>query len=439
MPLLERVPPHNFDAERALLGCMMLCPDAARQAVTLVTPQDFYAPEHAILCDAIIALYGDGANVDLVTTEDLLRNRGVLDDVGGTSAIVDIVSSVPSTANARDYAHIVLDKSRRRSAIAAMSQRAFDLYDGGIHTEKSLSQAITDLSTVQGRGDESDIVDVAQAIAELDNMDTEESVVSVPCPLLPLNNVLGGYQGDGLYIIAGQAGTGKTMLAHQSIVEAAAHDKHTLLFSCEMPPREVAARLLSQVSGVPVGIREGRMSYPETQEDAVARAGEWLVEHGRPYINILRDSNVTVDHVEAKASEMHRLGRCDMVVVDYLQLMTPPEAPTRAEAVGMMTRRLKQMAMRLHIPVLALSQLNRKVDARGNYARPRLGDLKDSGSIEQDANVVIFAHRPDMNSENTEDREHASLVVAKNRGGQLVDIHVRFDEGGLRFVPRGVL
>ena len=415
-----RVPPHDLAAERALLGAMLLTAAAIADAVELTAAADFYRPAHAHVFDAVAALYGAGEPVDTVTVAAELQRSGLLEAVGGAGALVEIQASTPVAGNAGHYADIVAKNATLRRLIGAASEVAELAYSRPADVDAALDQAESMIFSVAGGAAASSLESlytlIDKGVEHLEKLYQHgQSLTGVPTGFTDLDNLLLGLQPSTLVILGARPGIGKTSLA-LGMAAAAAMDarRPVLFFSLEMSHLELTQRLLCSEAQVSTqNIRSGRLSDNDWKRvnaavGHLAEAPLWIDDN--PSTSVLE--------IRAKARRKHaEWGDLGLVVVDYLQLMGGRlGAESRQVEVSEMSRGLKILARELECPVVALSQLSRAPEARSDK-RPMLADLRESGAIEQDADVVMFLYRDEMYNSDTSDRGIAELQVAKHRTG----------------------
>ncbi len=415
-----RVPPHDLAAERALLGAMLLTAEAIADAVELTSAEDFYRPAHAHVFDAVAALYGSGEPVDSVTVSAELQRTGLLEAVGGAGALVEMQASTPVAGNASYYAELVAKNATLRRLIGAAGEVSELAFSRPADIDAALDQAEAMIFSVASGTSastmESLYVLVDKGVEHLEQLYQHgQSLTGLPTGFTDLDNLLLGLQPSSLAILGARPGIGKTSLA-LGMAAAAAMDasRPVLFFSLEMSHLELTQRLFCSEAQVSTqNIRSGRLNDTEWTKlnAAVGRLAEaplWIDDN----------PNTTVLEIRAKARRKHAdWGDLGLVVVDYLQLMGGrTSAESRQVEVSEMSRGLKILARELKCPVVALSQLSRAPESRADK-RPMLADLRESGAIEQDADVVMFLYRDEMYNSDTSDRGIAELHVAKHRTG----------------------
>jgi len=435
----QRVPPHNLDAEASLLGAMMLSRDAIAAALECCAAEDFYKPAHGHVFEAITDLYNRGEPVDPVTVADELSRSGLLELVGGLPALVSLQAETPATGNASRYARIVEEHSLLRRLIhvaGEIAEMGYSLPDDVVETLDRAESLVFDVTERRVTDSLKPLTELLSASMDrLERLyDRGQSITGVPTGYIDLDEKLFGLQPSSLVIVGARPAMGKTafalgMAAHAAMVAGVP----TLVFSLEMSSEELTSRLLVQESRVDAGrLRNGRLAESDWPKisTAVARLGQ-------APLFIDDNPNTTVMEIRAKARRLKaRQGALGLIVVDYLQLMQAHggghSAENRQLEVSAISRGLKILARELEVPVVALSQLSRQLEARSDK-RPVLADLRESGSLEQDADVVLFLYRDEMYHPESADRGVAEVIVAKHRNGPTGKISLAFLEHYTRF------
>lgn len=417
-----RVPPHNPDAEKSVLGCMMQDREALSAALEMLTAEDFYQPANREIFDAMHMLNVQGLPVDLVTVDEELTRRGTLEGAGGFAYLVELSQSMPSTVNAKAYMQIVDEKSTLRRMITATSDIASACYaqtQGVGDILAAAEKAIFDI--VMRRSEGSALAHIADVLPDT-YLRIEQLVRlkggfdGVPTGFVDLDNLLTGLHGGELVIVGARPSMGKSSFG-MNVVDYAATmaGKTAAVFSLEMPKDQLAMRLLCGDARVDMqAVRHGALH----DEDWV-RLSAALGPLAAANIYIDDTSGITPSQLRSRCRRLKMERGLDLIVVDYLQLMA---ADTRAEnrqhEVSEISRGLKSIAKELNVPLVALAQLSR-AGAQRSDKRPILSDLRDSGAIEQDADVILFLHREEYYDPNTEDKNVAEVIVAKQRNGPL--------------------
>jgi len=432
-----RVPPQDLDAERAVLGGMLLSKEAIGDVVSLLKGSDFYRPAHETVFNAVLDLYTRGEPADPITVSAVLKERGDLVRIGGPSTLHTLVQAVPTAANAEYYAEIVRDYAVRRRMTAAGSAIAALGFDGSGEVQELVAAAQTELATVDETRAEEDIVRVGESLGATLSLMEEicsgpRGLHGVPTGFADLDRLTNGLQPGQVVLIAARPAMGKSTLA-LDIARAAAihHGVPTVFFSLEMSRDEVTMRMLSAEARVGLHhIRGGEL----TDDD-----WERLAKVGGPIsaapLSIDDSTNLTALQIRSKSRREQQRRGLGLIVIDYLQLMQNGgrRAENRQAEVSEISRNIKLLAKELHVPVVALSQLNRGPEQRTDK-RPLVSDLRESGSLEQDADLVILLHREDAYEKESPRAGEADLIVAKHRNGPTATLSVAFQGHYSRFV-----
>ncbi|MDD5050269.1 MAG: replicative DNA helicase [Candidatus Pacebacteria bacterium] len=437
-PTKLRIPPQSLDAEKALLGSIMLRPEAINEVIDIVKSESFYAEKHRIIWTIMMELYAKSTPIDLLSLSSRLKEKDRLEQIGGSSYLTEIVNTVPSAANIRHYAEIVQKKWMMRGLIDASEFISHLGYDEAGELEEVLEKAekrvfeVTNFSTVHKFIELKDTLH--EAWERLDRLHkSKDEMRGIPTGFKDLDMKLAGFQKSDLIILAARPSMGKTSLALDIARQTALHHNVPVgIFSLEMSSQQLVDRMLASESHVDAWkLRTGRLSV-ETEfdqiRDSLARLSKAPIYiDDQPGNNILKMRSV--------ARRLKAEKGLGLIIVDYLQLMVPTNARSNDNLVQQVTeisRSLKHLARELDVPVLALSQLSRAVEQRGG--KPRLSDLRDSGSIEQDADVVMFIHREDKQKEDTGRPNIAEIMIEKHRNGPTGKIELYFDEKRATFL-----
>ena len=417
--LFDRVPPHDDNAEMATLGGMLMSKDAIGEVSQIVSVDDFYEPKHQTIYEAIIGKFSASEPADAVTVANRLSDSGDLDKVGGIDYLHSLIASVPTAANASYYAEIVHQRALLRRVIASgtkIAQLGYDAEGSQAQDVINMAQAeVYEMSTGRVRQDYAPVqAAVHDALDQIDSIQKGELQAGVPTGFQEIDEVTKGLQPGQMVVVAGRPAMGKSTLGVDFARSAAIHHHDTtILFSLEMSKVELAQRIISAETGVPLAaLRNADDIDPNrwnTLNNFYARLQDAPL--------FIDDSpNMSLMEIRAKCRRLKQTNDLKLVVIDYLQLMTSGKAvESRPQEVSEFSRALKLLAKELEVPVVALSQLNRGPEMR-NDKKPQLSDLRESGSIEQDAYVVFLVHRPDFYDE--EDRPgEADIIMAKHRNG----------------------
>jgi replicative DNA helicase len=434
-PVGGRVPPHNIEAEESLLGAMLLSRDAIADAIERVNAEDFYKPAHAEIFRAITSLYAQGEPADPVTVAEELRRSAPEAVAQDPSLLVSLQVNTPSAASAAYYARIVEEHALLRRLVSVAGEIAELGYSLPEDVDAALDRAETMVFEVAERR----VVDSMSSLRDLlahsiDHLEAlyarGDTVTGVPTGYVDLDHHLAGLQPSNLVVVGARPAMGKTSFALGMAAHAAMHARvPVLLFSLEMSHLELTQRLLCSDARVDAGrMRNGRLS-----ESDWAKISESIGRLAEAPVYIDDNPNLTVMDIRAKARRMMSRGGLGLVVVDYLQLMTGRNnAENRQVEVSEISRGLKILARELKVPVVALSQLSRNLEMRQDK-RPMLADLRESGSIEQDADVVLFIYRDEIYNPDSEDRGSAEILIAKHRNGPTGMVRLAFIDHYARF------
>ena len=417
-----RVPPNNQDAERSVLGCMMQDREALSMAFEVLTAEDFYQPANREIFDAMHTLNTQGMPVDLVTVDDELSRRGTLEGVGGTNYLIELSQFVPSTVNAKAYVQIVDEKSTLRRMIKAtgdISQACYAQTEQVSDILGAAEKSIFDI--IMRRNEGSTLKHIADVLPDtylrIEQLaELKGSIDGVPMGFVDLDNLLTGLHGGELIIVGARPSMGKSAFGLNITGYAGMHaGRSVAYFSLEMPNDQLAMRLLCSDARVDMqAVRHGSLR----DEDWVSLAST-LGPLAASKIYMDDTSGITPSQLRSRCRRLKMERGLDLVVVDYLQLMNADgRVENRQNEVSEISRNLKSIAKELNVPVVALAQLSR-AGAQRSDKRPILSDLRDSGAIEQDADVIMFLHREEYYDPNTEDKNIAEVIVAKQRNGPL--------------------
>lgn len=435
-----RTPPANIEAEKALLGAIILKPDVMHDISVTVYPESFYADKHRVIFDALENIFSNGDPIDTVSVVTKLKEMNQLDRVGGASYITELIETVPAAGNAMYYSGQVRDKSTLRDLIHAADDIAEIGYsdpetvDEALdQAEKKIFQATQSPSSQKFRPIGSALTEAWERFEHLTENPSDRR--GVPSGFTAIDNILAGFQKSDLIILAARPSMGKTTLALDLARNAALlHEKSVGIFSLEMSDQQLVDRMLAAESGVDSWkLRTGRLSNDDEYE---ALQGAMQKLNSAP-IHIIDEADMNIIKMRSATRRLMNEHGVDLIIVDYLQLMSPTATKSSDSMVQQITeisRSLKILAKEMNIPVVALSQLSRAVEQRGG--KPRLSDLRDSGSIEQDADVVMFIHREDkMNKDKESERPNiAEILVEKHRNGAVGVAELYFDGEHVRFL-----
>ncbi len=428
-PASRHVPPHNLDAEASLIGAMLLSRDAIADAIEVVSTENFYKPAHAHIFDAITTLYGAGEPSDPVTVADELDRAGLLETVGGPAVLVNLQIDTPATSSAARYANIIFERFQLRRLIEV----AGEISEIGYSKPDDVVKAIDTAEALMYKVAEGRVADTMAPISDLldANLDRLEelyergdAITGTQTGFIDLDELLSGFQPNALIIIGARPAMGKTSFVLNALTNAAVEtNRPVLMFSLEMSQLELTNRILCSEAKVDSkNVRDGQLTEKDWSKisHGVGRLAEAPI-----YID--DNPNLTIMEIRAKARRLKsRVGDLGMVVVDYIQLMTGRAgAESRQVEVSEISRGLKILARELECPVIGLSQLSRGLEQRQDK-RPMLADLRESGSIEQDADVVMFIYRDEVYNVESPDQGTAEIIIAKHRNGPIGTVRLAF-------------
>lgn len=421
--LIKRVLPHSLEAEQSVIGSMLMDREAVIAASEIVTGSDFYQQQYGIMFDAMVELFNEGKPVDLVTLQDRLKEKDVPPEVSSLDFVRDIVTMVPTSANVRSYATIVGEKAVLRRLIKTTEEIANTCYAGKEPLENILADTEKSVfNLLQNRGGQ-DFVPIKQvAINVLEKIEeaykTQGTVTGVPTGFIDLDYKLSGFQPSDLVLIAARPSMGKTAFVLNVVDHVAVRKKlPCMVFSLEMSKEQLVNRMLSMESNVDAQkLRTG--SLTDSDWDAVVE-GVGIIGNAKLVID--DTPGISISELRSKCRKMKLEHGLSIVIIDYLQLMSGSGKggnDNRQQEISEISRSLKALAREMHAPVVALSQLSRACETRTDH-RPMLSDLRESGAIEQDADVVMFLYRDDYYNKDTEHPNEAEVIIAKQRNGPI--------------------
>jgi len=432
-----KVPPQNVDAEMSLLGAVLIDEEVLADITEHVKAKDFYDKRHAIIYDAVMRLYEKNKPVDLLTLTDELKRKKELDEIGGSAYLTELTNYVPTAAHAESYAEIVAQKAVRRRLIKASGEISELGYDEETTTQELLQQAEAELFAVSDQSLKQDLTSLESILT--DSFDRLEELHRNKGALRcfrtgyrDLDNMTAGLQRSDLIILAARPAMGKTTLVTNLAYNVATIAKQpVLMFSLEMSKEQLVDRMLADASGVDSwNIRTGNLS-----DDDFSKLSEAMGEMAEAPIYIDDTPGLSVLEMRTKARRAAHDQPLGLIIIDYLQLMqgSGRDNGNRVQEVSEISRGLKLIARELNVPVIALSQLSRTVESRSPQI-PQLADLRESGSIEQDADIVMFIYREAYYNPETERENITDLIIAKHRNGPVGKVELYFHPERLRFM-----
>lgn len=432
----ERIPPHSTEAEKSVLGAALLSKDALFDVVEVVKPQDFYDKNHTEIFEAMLDLNRKNVPVDALTVAEELKKRGSLDMVGGRAYVASLSSGTPTTSNALEYGKIVAEKASVRRLIDTADDIVVKGYEGGMDANQMLDYAesgIFEISQLRQKGQYAHIRDVLISNIEIIDKASqmEGGLTGITTGFKYLDTMTSGLQKSDLIILAARPAMGKTAFALSLALNAAVKGRASvMMFSLEMSKEQLGQRLLSMESKVDMqSLKTGRLERRDWDDINIA-----MDVLSGANIHIDDTAGITIMEMKSKCRRLKAEEGLDLVVIDYLQLMTTEgKSDSRTQEISVISRNLKLLARELDCPVIVLSQLSRAPETRTDH-RPMLSDLRESGSIEQDADIVIFLYRDEYYNEDTESPGECEVIVAKHRSGPTGTVKLAWLEKLTRFV-----
>ena len=433
-----RIPPHSVEAEQSVLGSILLDKEAMISVSETLVPEDFYKEAHKVIYESMLKLYNSQSEIDLITLTDELRDQGYLDDIGGIAYITSLSTVVPTTSNIKYYVNIVKEKSISRQLISAANDIINLGYDGSAKVEYVLENAekkIFDISQERATNDFQPINQViSEALSMLEKLYEEKNdVTGLTTGFRDLNKKINGLQRSDLLLIAARPAMGKTAFALNLVQNAALKgDASVAVFSLEMSKEQLVQRMVAAQSSVELKkIKTGTLAandWPRITDGMAVLSGA--------KIHIDDTPGIKISELRSKCRKLKIEKGLDLVLIDYLQLMEGEgHNESRQQEIAKISRSLKILAKELDCPVVALSQLSRAPEQRADH-RPMLSDLRESGSIEQDADIVMFLYRDEYYNPDTEKKNIGEVIVAKNRHGETGTVELVWFGGIQKFADK---
>jgi len=434
---LDRIPPQNIDAEQSVLGAVLLDREAIYRAMKVLRPEDFYRESHKKIYEAMLDLNESGNPVDLITVSENLRQQGALDRAGGVSYLASLAEMVPTAASIDYYVRIVEEKSLLRTLIHLSTRIAGMGFEEGEEPEKLIAEAERMITELGGRSAAKAFYAVKDILldtfANLEFLyNNRGNVTGVPTSFGDLDRICCGLQPSDLIILAGRPGMGKTALGVTIGYSASLkHDIPVAIFSMEMSKEQLVQRILSSEAKVDhQHIRTGELDEEDWQKLHEAKG-----KLAKAPLYIDDTPGITVRHIRAKVRQLKAETGLGLIVIDYLQLMQGSRrSENRQQEISEISRSLKGLAKELNVPVLALAQLSRSVEQR-DKKRPIMSDLRESGSLEQDADLIMFIYRDEYYNRDSEKKGIAEIIISKHRNGPVGFIELGFLDKYTKFVP----
>ena len=437
-----RVPPHNLHAEQAVLASVLLNNDHMNDVIDILRPEDFYQGAHRTLYEAMLGLSNSGRSIDQLTLSAAIQDKGAEQQIGGLEYLAEIVSNVPISENAVDYAMIVREKSILRRSIAAAQEISVSAFHGVGNLQEFLDQMEEKIFAISGEEIKPKYFSMNEMVkAALKDIEKAQEhkrrITGVPSGFWELDEITAGFQKSNMIVVAARPAMGKTSLCLNVAVHAAMfHKTPVAIFSLEMSRQELAMRMICSEARVNFqALRTGQVG-----QDAINRLVNAVAKLSETPIYTDDSGMLSILELRARARRLKKDKNIGLIIVDYLQLMRGSSSKSsienRVQEVSEISRGMKALAKELDIPVIAISQLSRDVEKRTGAKRPQMADLRESGAIEQDSDLILFVYREEMYSkENTpQDKQGvAEIIIGKNRSGPMEDIKLAFISQYTRF------
>ena len=415
-----RIPPHSVEAEQSVLGSILLDKDAMISVSETLIPEDFYKEAHKVIYECMLKLYNSQSEIDLITLAEELRDQGYLDDIGGIPYITSLSTIVPTTSNIKYYVNIVKEKSIVRQLISAANDIINLSYDSSAKVEDVLENAEKKIFDISQERTTNDFKQINQVLRDtydmIEKLYTEKNeVTGLTTGFRDLNKKINGFQKSDLLLVAARPAMGKTAFALNLVQNAALKgDASVAVFSLEMSKEQLVQRMLSSQSNVELKkIKTGKLNANDWP-----RIIEAMAVLSEAKIHIDDTPGIKISELRSKCRKLKIEKGLDLVLIDYLQLMEGEgNNESRQQEIAKISRSLKILAKELNCPIVALSQLSRAPEQRADH-RPMLSDLRESGSIEQDADIVMFLYRDEYYNPDTESKNIGEVIVSKNRHGE---------------------
>ncbi|MBN3524277.1 replicative DNA helicase [Paenibacillus apiarius] len=435
--LVDRVPPQNVEAEQAVLGAILLQSEALITSMERVQSEDFYNPAHQMIYEAMIELGEDNQPIDLVTLTAKLQGKQQLEDIGGVSYLTKLANAVPTAANVDYYAQIIEEKSMMRRLIRTATQIVSEGYTGGDDVSGLLSDAERRILEISNRRSSSGFIAIKDVLMEVyekvEELNLQQGITTgIPSGFPDLDKMTSGFQRNDLIIVAARPSVGKTAFALNIAQNVGVRAKETVaIFSLEMSAAQLVQRMVCAESNVDAG----RLRTGQLEDDDWEKLTMSIGALSEAEIYIDDTPGVTVADIRAKCRRLKKERGLGMILIDYLQLIhgRGKAGDNRQQEVSEISRTLKMIARELEVPVIALSQLSRGVEQRQDK-RPMMSDLRESGSIEQDADIVAFLYRDDYYNQDTEKKNIIEIIIAKQRNGPVGTVELVFLKNFNKFV-----
>lgn len=423
-----KIIPHNLEAEESVVGGILLNPEALSKVLDIVKPDDFYKNAHRRLYEIMLSLYSKGEVIDTVLLIEELKKKGMIGEIGGEETVFEILNAVPTSANIESYAKIVKEKATLRRVINIGTEIVEMAYDGHDEVEQILDKAENKIFQISQDKEKKEVVSVKDLIdKEFERLEkvyqNKGDVTGIAAGFKEFDNMTSGFHPSDLVIIAARPSMGKTSFAlNVALTSALKQKKGVLVFSLEMSESQIFQRFISIEAQVP--LKKIRTGFLDSEEWTKIGLATGRLAEAPIYIADI--PNVSVLEIRAIARRLKAENKLEMILIDYLQLIQGTNSgDSRNQQISDISRSLKGLARELDVPVIALSQLSRGPEQRADR-RPMLSDLRDSGAIEQDADMVVFLYRDDYYNEDSEHKNLSELIIGKQRNGPVGTVFLRF-------------
>lgn len=433
--MFAKVPPHSIEAERGVLGSILIDKDGMISVSSIVLPEDFYDTSNALVYDAMLDLYAASRPIDLLTVREMLDDRGKLEGIGGNAYLLELTNSIFTSSNIYQYAQIVKSKSVLRKLIKAGNDILLYGYDEETPVDRLLEKSEQSLFGVTQTFIQNKLVHIRDIVGlrveefkaiSADPNHGKQGIVN--SGFKSIDDKLGGMKPGDMIVIAARPSMGKTALTLNFAQNAAKIGKNVAIFSLEMSKEQLTDRLISST----MGVDSWKLSKGQLEDDEFTRMGDALEELSRSNIYIDDSPMGNLMEIKSKARRLKMESGLDLLIIDYIQLMGGGNPLNRVQEVSEISRGIKALARELAVPIVALSQLSRSVESR-TTKEPVLSDLRESGSIEQDADVVMMIYREDYYDEFTENKGVTNIFVRKNRNGPVGQADLKFEKKFQKF------
>ncbi|MDD2565374.1 MAG: replicative DNA helicase [Candidatus Gracilibacteria bacterium] len=433
--MVSKIPPSSIDAERGVLGSILIDKDGILQIASLIESDDFYDPNHGLVFRAMLDLFAKNKPIDLLTVREVLDDRQQLDKIGGNLFLVELTNAVFSSANIYQYANIVKNKSVLRKLIKSGNEIALCGYDEESELNKLLEKSEQSLFNVTQTFIQNKLVHIKDILnlryeefAEIHANPEAAELTRIKTGFKNLDQKMGGLRRGDMIIIAARPSMGKTALALNIAQNVGDHGRNVAVFSLEMSKEQLTDRLICSA----MGVDSYKLQKGLLEDEEFMKMGDALERLSKAQIFIDDSAGGNLLEIKSKARRLKIESGLDVIVIDYLQLMSSGNSANRVQEVSEISRGIKSLARELNVPVIALSQLSRSVEGRTSK-EPILSDLRESGSIEQDADIVMMMYREDYYDEFAENKGITSIFVRKNRNGPVGQVDLRFEKKFMRF------